>query len=173
MKNFDENELIDKAMAGRLDAKERKLWESLLAERPDLQAEIEIGQVLRRMPRPPAVSSNFTALVMREIGRSHSTRAASWSFSWLTWPRLVRASGVAVVALGIGFQVVHQNKVDQQRQVTQTMRSFAGGLNAVATTPGVQPEQLISLAQDFDAIRNLPAASDVDNELLAALRTTE
>jgi hypothetical protein len=173
MKNFDENELIDKAMTGRLDARERELWEALLAERPELQAEIEIGHALRKIPQPPAVSSNFTALVMQEVRRSHSTRAVSWSFSWLTWPRLVRASGVAVVALGIGLQVIHQSKVDKQQKVLQTMRSFAGGVNAVAPGQGVQPEQLISLAQDFEAIRNLPAASDVDIELLAALRTTE
>jgi hypothetical protein len=172
MKNFDENELIDKAMAGRLGAKERQLWEALLAERPDLQAELEIGKALRKIPAPPAVSSNFTALVMDHVRRASPSRDTWWNFHWLTRPRLVRASGVAVVALGIGFQVAHQNKVEKQ-QVAQTVRSFAGGLNVVAANPRVQPAQVISLAQDFDAIRNLPAASDVDNDLLAALRSTE
>src|SRR5690348_16115775 len=108
MKNFDENELIDKAMAGRLNAEEQRLWEALLAERPDLEAELKIGRALRAMPKPPAVSSNFTSLVLQEINRAAPERRSSWNFDWLSWPRLVRLGGVAIIALGIGVQVAHQ-----------------------------------------------------------------
>src|SRR5690348_16953354 len=131
MKNFDENELIDKAMAGRLNAEEQRLWEALLAERPELEAEWQIGHALRALPKPPAVSSNFTALVLQEINRAAPERRAGWSFAWLRWPRLVRLAGVAVVALGIGVQVAHQRKMEKQ-QVAQTVQSFAGGLSVVA-----------------------------------------
>src|ERR1041385_389507 len=123
MKNFDENELIDKAMAGRLNAEEQRLWAALLAERPELEAESQIGRALRAMPKPPAVSSNFTSLVLQEINRTAPQPSSGWKFNWLSWPRLVRAAGVAVVALGIGLQVTHQRTVEKQ-QVTQTVRSF-------------------------------------------------
>jgi anti-sigma factor RsiW len=177
MKDFDENELIDKAMAGQLDAKERQLWEALLAERPELEAELAIGRALREMPKPPAVSSNFTALVLQEINRADGKKASRWNFNWLNWPMLVRAGGVAVVVLGIGVQVAHQRRVEKQA-VAQTVRSFAGGLNVVAAKPEAQPERVITLVKDFEAIRNLPApgnvdSRDVDSRLLAAMRLGE
>jgi hypothetical protein len=168
MKNFDENELIDKAMAGRLTVEEQRLWEALLAERPDLEAELEIGRALRAMPKPPAVASNFTALVMQEINRPGAERGRNWNFNWLGWPRLMRAAGVAVIAIGIGVQITHQRNVEKQ-QVAQTMKSFTGGLSVVAAKPDVQPQTVVTLLQDFDAIRNLPvSANDVDTGLLAA-----
>src|SRR3954467_4500849 len=111
MKNFDENELIDKAMAGRLNAEEQRLWAALVVERPELEAELEIGRALRAMPKPPAVASNFTALVMQEINRPGAERGRNWNFNWLGWPRLMRAAGVAVIAIGIGVQITHQRNV--------------------------------------------------------------
>jgi hypothetical protein len=168
MKNFDENELIDKAMAGRLNAEEQRLWAALLAERPDLEAELKIGHALRAMPKPPAVSSNFTSLVLQEINRAAPERRSSWNFNWLSWPRLVRLAGVAVVALGIGVQVAHQRSVEKQ-EVAQTVRSFAGGLNVVAAKADAQPDRVVTLLQDFDSIRRLPTANDVDTKLLSAL----
>jgi hypothetical protein len=86
-------------------------------------------------------------------------------------------AGVAVVVLGIGFQVAHQRKVEKQ-EVAQTVRSFAGGLNVVASKSEVQPERVVTLLKDFEAIRNLPAPGDidlrdVDSGLLAAMRSSE
>jgi hypothetical protein len=118
MKNFDENELIDKAMAGRLNAEEQRLWESLLVERPELEAELEIGRALQSIPKPPAVSSNFTALVLQEINRAESKQPrGAWGVNWLSWPRLLRATGVAVVAAGIGVQLSHMRRVERQEAV--------------------------------------------------------
>src|SRR5689334_22952647 len=130
MKNFDENELIDKAMAGRLNAEEQRLWAGLLAERPELEAELEIGRAMRGMTKPPAVSSNFTALVLQEINKREPERKTSRARNWLSWPRLLRAAGVAVVALGIGVQVTHMRQADKQEAA---LRSFTHGLNVVAT----------------------------------------
>ena len=168
MKNFDENELIDKAMAGRLNAEEQRLWEALLAERPELEVELEIGRAMRAMPKPPQVSSNFTALVLQEINRISPERAIpSWA-DWFRWPRLVRWAGVAVVVVGMNLGVAHQRK---ERRVAETVQSFAGGLRVVeAVKPDVRPEMTVTLAQDFEAIRNLRFdANSVDNELLTAL----
>ena len=165
MKNFDENELIDKAMAGRLNTEEQRLWAALLAERPELEAELEIGRALRATPKPPAVSSNFTALVLQEINKPAPKRSR-WRVSWLTWPRLVRAAGVAVVALGIGVQISHTRRVEKQEAA---LKNFTHGLNVVAAETEVQPQAMVALLKDFEAIRQMPVVSDVDKDLLTAL----
>jgi anti-sigma factor RsiW len=164
MKNFDENELIDKAMAGRLNAEEQRLWAALLAERPELEAELEIGRAMQAMPKPPAVSSNFTALVLQEINKA-APQHSRWRINWLSWPRLIRTAGVAVVALAVGVQLAHMRKVEKQEAA---LKSFTHGLNVVAAEQQVQPEAVVSLLKDFDAIRQMPVVADVDTELLTA-----
>ena len=165
MKNFDENELIDKAMAGRLNEDEQRMWTALLAERPELEAELEIGRALQAMPKPPAVSSNFTALVLQEINKTAPDRSPA-RVNWLSWPRLLRAAGLAAaIALGVSVQLGHMRKVEKQEAALKT---FTHGLNVVAAEPQVQPEAVVTLLKDFDAIRQMPVVTDVDNELLTA-----
>src|SRR3954469_19757578 len=144
MKNFDENELIDKAMAGRLNAEEQRLWAALVVERPELEAEVEIGRALRAMPKPPAVSSNFTALILQEINKAAPERSR-WRVNWLSWPTVVRAAGVAVVALGVGVQLGHIRKVEKQEAA---LKSFTRGLNVVTAEQQVQPDTMVSLLKD-------------------------
>jgi hypothetical protein len=168
MKNFDENELIDKAMAGRLDADEQRLWAALLAERPDLETDLEIGKALRAMPPPPTVASNFTALVLQSIS-APETRPHSATGSWLIWfrlPRLVRIGGLAAVVLGLSVSPIYYQRVQKQK-VAASVKSFAGGLNLVAVKPDTQPDRIVNVLQDFEAIRRLPG--DVDEQLLTAL----
>jgi hypothetical protein len=168
MKNFDENELIDKAMAGRLNADEQRLWEALLAERPELEAELQIGRALRAGAKPPPVSSNFTALVLQQINQNAAeTRPVGW-LDWLRWPRLARIAGVAVITVGVGATLIHREV--EQRRVAATVRNFAGGISAVAARPDAQPQVVMAVMQDFEAIQRLPASETyVDNDLLAAL----
>jgi anti-sigma factor RsiW len=169
MKNFDENELIDKAMAGRLNAEEQQMWGALLAERPELEAELEIGRALRVMPKPPAVCSNFTALVLQEINKTAPERPSRWFGNWLSWPRLARAGAVAAIVIGVGVGIGHQRKIEKQQAA---LKSFTGALTVVAANPEapeVRPEAVVTLLQDFETIRRLPAATDVDTGLLTAL----
>lgn len=168
MKNFDENELIDKAMAGRLNADEQRLWDALLAERPELEAELQIGRALRGMPKPPEVSSNFTSLVVQQINQTPpKTRGTTW-LDWLRWPRFARIAGVAVITVGIGATLIHREV--EQRRVAATVRNFAGGISAVAAKPDAEPQVVMTVLQDFEAIQRLPANETyVDNDLLAAL----
>jgi hypothetical protein len=165
MKNFDENQLIDKAMAGRLNAEEQRWWEALLAERPELEAELQIGRALQAIPKPPPVSSNFTALVLQEINRAEPEHARGWNINWLRWPRLIRAAGVTVVALGVGLQLSHMRRVERQEAA---LKSFTHGLNVVAAKTEVRPEAMVTLLNDFEAIRHMPVVSDVDKDLLTA-----
>ena len=169
MKNFDENELIDKAMAGRLNADEQRLWDALLAERPELEAELQIGQALRGMPKPPQVSTNFTALVLKHINQTapNAQTQPGW-LDWLRWPRFARIAGIAVITVGIGATLIHREV--EQRRVAATVRNFAGGISAVAAKPNAEPQVVMTVMQDFEAIQRLPASETyVDNDLLAAL----
>jgi len=171
MKNFDENELIDKAMAGRLTVEEQRLWEALLAERPELETELEIGRALKAMPKPPMVSSNFTALVLQEINQPAPSGSSRWNFNWLSgrgwfappgWPWLWWASGS-------NWRISAELKNKKWPKRCGALRRNDGG----RAKPESQPEQVVTLVQDFEAIRNLPASSDVDSSLLAALRSNE
>jgi hypothetical protein len=170
MKNFDENELIDKAMAGRLNADEQRLWEALLAERPELEAELQIGRALRGIPKPPQVSTNFTALVLQQINQAApntQTQPVGW-LDWLRGPRFARIAGIAVVTIGLGATLIHREV--EQRRVAATVRNFAGGISAVAANPNAEPQVVMAVMQDFEAIQRLPASETyVDNDLLAAL----
>jgi hypothetical protein len=73
MNEADLQELIDKAVAGRLSREEEQRWNALLVERPELEDEIALGEALQALPKPPAVASNFSALVMQEIRRGETT----------------------------------------------------------------------------------------------------
>jgi hypothetical protein len=169
MKNFDENELIDKAMAGRLNTEEQRLWAALVAKRPELETEVEIGRALRSVPKPPKVSTNFTALVLQQVDRFEQSAASSWA-KWLRWPKVIRLpfwAGAAMVVLGLGVTINHNRK---QELVAKSVESLAGGLSVVSVVePDVQPHIAVVLARDFEANRNLPASDNVDYELLTAL----
>ena len=170
MKNFDQNELIDKAMAGRLNVEEQRLWAALLAERPELEVEVEIGRAMRAMPKPPAISTNFTALVLQEVNRVEPEHATTTSWvEWLRRPRLFRLPywiGAAVVVIGLSVTINHQRK---QELVAKSVESLAGGLSVVSVVePDMRPQTAVILAQDFETIRKLPTSATVDYELLAA-----
>lgn len=169
MKKPNENELIDKAMAGRLSAGEQLLWEQLLAQRPDLEMDAEIGRALRELPKPPAVSSNFTAQVLHGINRPTPKRVTTWR-DWLRFPRLIRATGLAVVVFGLGIAVIRHQ--EPPHQVAESVKNLTAGVAALSEGGNSKPEQIVTVFKDFDAIRNLPAnASDIDYSLLAALRS--
>jgi anti-sigma-K factor RskA len=153
-------------MAGRLSVEEKGLWEALLAERPELELELEIGKALRAMP-PPAVSSNFTSLVMQRLSDRAETNSSNW-LSWFRWPRLAAAVGTAVVVLGLSFAAFNQRR--EHDELAASVKSFTGGLKVVAVREDAQPDAVVRLLQDFDAIRQLPTASnDVDYGLILAL----
>jgi hypothetical protein len=160
MQNPDPNELIDKALAGRLTPEE-------LARHPELAEDTALGHVLKSLPAPPKVSSNFTALVMQEVRREQARPARS-PFRWLRWPRL--APVTAALALG-GVLILTAVQHRQSLQNTKTAETIAGGVTAVASAE-MDPKSVVAVFKDFDTIRSLPdTGSTVDYGLLAALRT--
>ena len=90
----------------------------------------------------------------------------------ISWPRLVRTAGVAVVALGVGLQLSHMRRQEAALRVESqgaALKSFTHGLNVVAVNTQAQPDAVVTLLNDFEAIRKMPAVSDVDTELMTAL----
>src|SRR4051794_38306371 len=109
MKNPEFDELIDKAMAGRLAPEEETRWRRLLAKHPELEEEMALGRALTAMPPPPHVSSNFTSRVLQEINREKRASRFFWE-DWFRFPRLARLAGTAVVICGVGIGAIHHQR---------------------------------------------------------------
>jgi len=168
MKNPDIEELIDKVMAGRLTAEEERRWAALVLQQPDLEENMALGEALRNLSPPPEVSSNFTSRVLEELNRPARTDRADGWLEWLRWPGFARLTGAAAV-LAVGF-IVLQNQHQRREQMDKTVRTFAGVVSAVAPNqPSAQPEAVVAVLKDFEAIRRLPDSAPVDYGLLAAL----
>jgi len=173
MNESELNELLDKAMAGRLTAEEQGAWEKVLAERPELELDAELGRALQALPPPPSVATNFTARVLLEINRQAPAALRNGWRQWLRFPRLARLTGTAAVLALIGFGVVQQHR-SRERQLVDSVKTFASGVTAVAPGQQARPDEIVNVLQDFEAIRRIPAArTEVDYGLLTALRTTE
>jgi anti-sigma factor RsiW len=166
MNEPDLQELIDKAATGRLSGEEEKRWSALLAERPELEEELALAEALQALPAPPPVSSNFTALVMQELRRIESAPAESSRRSRFQWPRFARLTATAAIVFGIAITLRHQREIQRAEMAAQTI---SDGVKVITPALEIAPESLVTVFQDFDAIRRLPAMP-VDEKLLAALR---
>lgn len=170
MSDAEFNELIDKAMAGRLTPEEEIRWNAILAERPDLEVDVAVGRTLKALPPPPAVSSNFTALVLEGIRREeragHQKEAAS-GWSLLRWRGFAKISAIAAITGVLAFAGL---QLREQHQAKAGAKTFVGGVNKMAETREAAPEAVVAVFQDFEAIRNLSESSEaVDYDLLKAL----
>ena len=171
MNDSDLQELLDKVVAERLTPEEKRRWDALLAERPELEEELALAEALRALRPPPSVSSNFTSLVMQEIRRTESKQSIRRP-SWLRWPGLIRiaATGAAVI-IAVTFTVVRQQEAKEARQAAETI---AASFQAVTRSPQAQAEaeaeNALAVFRDFEAIRQLPPNTPgVDDSFLSAL----
>jgi negative regulator of sigma E activity len=150
----------------KLTPEEETQLQGWLAAHPDKQVEWELEQSLtdqlRHLSDAP-LSSNFTSQVMQaldsELARQES-RGYGTARHWLQWlhklaPRLAPVSLALVVAV---TAFVYYRTNDQQQRVAENVAVAI----SVSDVPGPQ------ILQDFDAISNLPPATDED--LLAALQ---
>ncbi len=166
-------ELLETSWRRPLTAAETARLQALLAADPaaaaDWQAEEAVGRLLRGLPEP-ALSSNFTAQVMRaveaEAGGSQTSAWVGWYRRWAGgfWPKLAWASALALVATAT---LVRHNRLERTRLI-HDLAQFP----TVGTLP---PAEVL---RDFDAIcqikvvpppvKEVPAISDDD--LLKALQ---
>ena len=172
MNRPDKRDLIAKALRDSLSEAEKKQWEDLLEDDPEVRnafaEEQALDRVLDRLPDVP-ISSNFTALALqaatREPRPGKRFSLLSLSVFRTTFAQAVTAF-VAVCTIGLAIGVRYHNS--QQADLTSKVRSFTK-VASVIDSVKVRPEELF---QNFEAIRALPtvAENDVDLELLVALQ---
>jgi len=174
MNDADLQELLDKVVAGRLSPEEERRWNALMAERPELEDEVALGEALRALPAPPAVSSNFTSLVMQEV-RQTATESARPVKSWWRLPRLVGFGATAAIAALIVFNVVQRREVEQAqieeaKHAEAAAARIAARVRAVTSSPEAEAENMLDVFRDFEAIRQLPPNTPgLDEAFLSAL----
>jgi hypothetical protein len=132
-------------------------------DRADWEAEAALNRLMEKLPAVPAVSSNFTALVVqaveREAGTTRPRRAQrlEWRTFWL--PRM--AMGIVVLAAcGVAYQGHVENN---RREMANSVAQVSGLYQVVASNPDAM--------EDFDAIRYLGKLQPkADNELLTLMQ---
>lgn len=168
MNESDYQELVERAARRPLRPEEDAQLRAHLAAHPDKQADWEAEAALNRLLRdlPPApVSSNFTAQVVRAAmhtkPRRHRRRLRLSFLRWL-WPFLRTWQGVTVLlVMGLALLAYSQHRAESRAELARS----------VATISALAPLPRLEVLQDFDSIRNLPAAPLADQDgLLAALK---
>jgi anti-sigma factor RsiW len=161
----DDNELSEALQRDRLTAADEERLEAYLERHPDQRhacAEDQALNHLLRQASAPAISSNFTARVIRKALEDHEPRSAGQpavSRSWLNrWFPQLTAITAALAIAGLSY---HQHQLTQRRELA---RNLAEMTRLAAGTP-------LDVLGDFEAIERLnQVPRHVDKELLAALQ---
>ncbi|MBU6410320.1 MAG: hypothetical protein KGR98_08025 [Verrucomicrobia bacterium] len=121
----------------------------------DTQLDARLDQALKGL-RDPAVASNFTARVMREIDTWEARRGPTMRFHRWSWRFLLPRAVVAAVLVFAGI-AAHRHEVNVRRAV------LADSVAVVA----MQPMPSVDALKNFDAIRRMSQPAAADDELLA------
>lgn len=179
MNQPEKNELLEKALRGRLTAEENAGFEQELAADPAFHALYEeeraLDQLLEALP-VPAVSSNFTARVLQEALRETGRKTAAPSRPWFRWGWRRALATAAVVLAGGGF-IWEQQQQAAREEMAESLTHFSKVTAAFAEAAATaeEPEEAqrpVSMLQDFQAIQHLaymPAEQEQDLELYLAL----
>jgi hypothetical protein len=152
----------------------RKLTEAEAAElqqflaahpeaREESQDEADLNDLLERLPEAPAVSSNFTSLVLQAIERDAAARerqrSKEGSFWHGLWSWLPKAA-VACLVVGFTFVGYHQYEAHNRAALARDAMELS---SAVSSNPDlVKDVEPIILLNDAD--------SKADTELLALMK---
>jgi anti-sigma factor RsiW len=145
------------------EAEEAQLQAWLTANpeaREEWEAEAGLNHLLEALPEAPAVSSNFTALVLQAVEREDAAMARSAQRGRRTWWRWLPRTAVAAAVLGLGtFSYQHQVQ-NNRRVMAQSVTELSQIV--VASNP--------AFMEDFDAIQWLgDLKPKADTELLALM----
>jgi hypothetical protein len=172
MNDSEYQQLLETAWRRELTPAQRARLLSLLAERPeasvDWESEEALTRVLRRLPEP-ALSSNFTALVLRAAasarGRPAETTTGGWP-RWLQglWPRVAWAAA----ALALGMASVQAYNMKSRTQ----LRHDLAAIPAVPRVPSPEILQDFDAIQQFSHVASAPSGIQTvsDEALLTALQ---
>jgi len=142
----------------KLSAAER----AKLRDKPDLELEARLTEVLTQLPELP-VASNFTARVLEAIeleetrvARAATSRGSRWNWHSIL-PRLAVTSAVLLFA---GFGLQHH-------EVVRHRAEMAKSLSLVASASSVPS---VDALENLEAIQQMGQPAHADTELLAALQ---
>jgi hypothetical protein len=133
-------------------------------DRADWETEAALNHLLEELPAAPAVSSNFTTLVVEAMERETSAARAprrTWALEWRTYwlPRMAMAI-VVLAACIVAYQGHVQNN---RREMADSVAKVSGLYQVVASNPDAM--------EDFDAIRCLGKLQPkADTELLTLMQ---
>ena len=167
-KTNDPEELINRALRGKLSAEEQARFEQRLKQDEALRERFEEEKALEGLldhaPHLP-VPSNFTALVLRAVCEDQRKALKSGPRSWWRFSFARVAAGLAIV-MAAGFFAIQQYREAEREQMAGSVRSFTQVTSAISSekTPST------ALLQDFEAIQKLPQEAELDLELLVALQ---
>lgn len=165
MNGSEYNQLLEKALCGRLTPEEQARLDAHFLLNPEAQMdwedEMALNGAIDKLPHAP-LASNFTSQVMQAVAREEKRREASAAVPWWRWlfsPAHIRGMAVASVCLCAGLLAYNYSQESHREQVAQSLVK----LTNVASIPSVEA------LKDFEAINRLsqvPPTVDVD--LLAA-----
>jgi anti-sigma factor RsiW len=164
MNEFDYKTLLEKRWRHPLTAAEEASVRAWLAQHPESRAdwdlETQLSEALEKLPDAP-VPSNFTARVLQAIEREEAApKRAARGRPWFLRLLLPRAA-VAVVLLGLAL-LYHEHTAATARRA-ELVRS----VKVVAGVPSLPSPEIL---QDFDTIRQMPASTGPDQELIALMK---
>jgi len=133
------------------------------------QSEMDLSQLLDHLPTP-ALSSNFTAQVLRSVSLDQAGQAVSSSQSrwwrWLSrpWLKVGWAAGLLLLGSAVWFEHRHQNQEDMAKDLAK--------LQSVPSFPSADVLQDFEVIQQFSKLapHGNPADTMSDADLLAALQ---
>ena len=166
MNEFDYKTLLEKRWRQKLTPAEEASVRAWLAQHPESKAdwdlETQLADALDKLPDAP-VPSNFTARVLQAIEREEAAvpRPSANRARWFLRVLLPRTA-VAAVALGAAVLTLNYR--------VHTAARRAELVQGVKVVTGVSSLPSPEILQDFDTIRQMPASTGPDPELIALMK---
>jgi hypothetical protein len=146
--------------------------QGLLVAHPEARAEYEaeqaLSEVLEHLPEAPAVSSNFTALVVRAVEREAQIRTRP-EVRWWSLHRWLPRIAVASVVLGLSVAAWHHHDAEMKARVTMAHVKMARDVEQLGAALVVSAPEL---TENFDSMRRLSDSTPgkADKELLTLMQ---
>jgi len=164
MNEFDYKTLLEKRWRHALTAAEEAGVRAWLAQHPESRAdwdlETRLSETLEKLPDVP-VPSNFTARVLQAIEREQAVPRHSPRRPWWLVRILLPRIAMAIAALGL-VVVYHEHT-----SATAKRAELVQGVKVVTSVSSLPSPEIL---QDFDTIRQMPASTGPDPELIALMK---